>query len=85
MKAQIINIRGTQMNKMQFSEIEFDLEEKGMNVNEVFEMCADENEFVYVSNGFLNGLRKETNDLHEWHHFFKKELDGTFVAGKLYF
>lgn len=85
MKVQKYNVRGTEMNKIQFSEIEFDLENKGLNVNEVFEMIADESEFIYVSNGFLSGLRKDVNDNGEWHHYFKKESDGSFVAGKLQF
>lgn len=85
MKVQVLNIRGTQMNKIAFSEIEDVLEEKGMNVNECFFLMADEKEFIYVSNGFLQGLRKEENDIQEWHHYFKKEEDGNFIAGKLNF
>lgn len=85
MKIQKYNIRGTEMNKIQFSEIEFDLEAKGINVNEAFDLMADEKEFVYVSNGFLRGLSASENDIGEWHHYFKKEADGNFVAGKLNF
>ena len=85
MKTIKYNIRGTEMNKIQFSEIEFFLEEKGLNVNEVFEKIADEKEFIYVSNGFVRGLTSEENEIGEWHHFFKKEIDGNFVAGKLQF
>ena len=85
MKSQKYNIRGTEMNKMQFSEIEDYLEEKGLNVNEIFEMIADEKEFIYVSNGFVSGLRSDENESGEWHHFFKKEEDGSFTAGKLKF
>ena len=73
------------MNKMQFSEIEEILIEKKFNVQEVFEKIADQNEFIYVSNGFIKGLTSEANEFGEWHHFFKKENDGTFVAGKLQF
>lgn len=85
MKAVKFNHRGTEMNKMHFSEIEDYLEEKGFNVNEVFEKIADEKDFVYVSNGFVRGLKSEENEIGEWHHFFKKEADGHFVAGKLQF
>ena len=85
MKIQKYNIRGTEMNKMQFSEIESYLEEKGMNVNEVFGMLADEKEYVYVSNGFVKGLTTVENDHGEWHHYFKKEADGNFIAGKMKF
>jgi len=79
------NIRGTEMNKMQFSEIESYLEGKGLNVDDVFEKIADEKEFIYVSNGFLKGLIADENEVGEWHHFFKKEEGGNFVAGKLQF
>ncbi len=85
MNAQKLHIRGTEMNKMQFSEIEDYLTEIGINVNEAFELMADEKEFVYVSNGFVNGLKKEENEKGEWHHFFKKDQDGNFEAGKLKF
>lgn len=84
MKAQKYTIRGTEINKLQFSEIECYLEEKGMNVNEVFAQIADENEIIYVSNGFIRGL-KEENEAGEWHHYFKKDADGNFDAGKLKF
>lgn len=85
MKLSKYNIRGTEMNKMQFSEIVDYLEEKGLNVNEVFAMIADSNEFIYVSNGFIRGLTTSVNETGEWHHFFKKEGDGNFVAGKMNF
>lgn len=84
MKSTTFTHRGSTINKLQFSEIEFYLEEKGINVNEAFAMMADENEFVYVSNGFLMGLKEETNNEGEWHHYFKKDGD-SFEAGKLKF
>lgn len=82
---QVLFIRGTQMNKVQFSEIEAILEEKEINVNEAFNLLADEKEFIYISNGFLHGLKKEENEQGEWHHFFKKDIDGNFEAGKFIF
>ncbi len=82
---QTLDIRGTRMNKIQFSEIESFLEEKGLNVNESFDLLADEKEFVYVSNGFVEGLNKSENEPGEWHHFFKKDIDGSFEAGKFKF
>lgn len=85
MKIQKLQIRGTEINKMQFSEIEGFLEEKGLNVNNVFNQIADEKEFIYVSNGFVRGLTSETNEVGEWHHFFKKETNNFFTAGKLHF
>lgn len=85
MKLVKYNIRGTEMNKMQFSEVEDYLLEKGLNVDEVFSQIADENEFIYVSNGFVMGLKEKENEQGEWHHYFKKESDGFFTAGKLKF
>lgn len=77
--------RGSEINKLPFSDIEYYLEEKGFNVSELFDMMADEREYVYVSNGFLRGLMAEENEPGEWHHFFKKDSDGDFVAEKLEF
>lgn len=85
MKIEKYNIQGSEFNKIQFSEIEFDLEAKGFNVNEAFNLMADKKEYVFVSNGFLRGLRADVNESGEWHHFFKKQLDGTFEAGKFQF
>lgn len=83
MKMQKLFISGSEINKLQFSEIDSYIEDLGLNVNEVFEMIADENEMIYVSNGFLRGLAQPVTD-GEWHHFFKK-VDGYFIAGKLQF
>ena len=85
MKTEKYNIRGTEMNRIQFSEIEDLLSDKGINVNEAFELMADSREYVYVSNGFVRGLNSDVNDSGEWHHFFKKDTDGTFTAGKFQF
>lgn len=86
MKIEKYNIRGTEMNKIAFSEIEFDLEAKGLDIDEAFELLADEKtEHVYVSNGFVRGLNAEVNEEGEWHHFFKKGEDGNFTAGKMQF
>lgn len=76
--------RGTQINKIAFSDIESYLEEKGMNVNEAFALMADEREYVYVSAGFVRGLRGESEE-GEWHHYFTKDADGDFVASKMKF
>ena len=78
MKIQKINIRGTEMNKVQFSEIEDYLLEKNLNVNEAFNLLADDKEFIYVSNGFIRGLELKENEIGEWHHFFKKNDDNSF-------
>lgn len=85
MKIQKLNIRGTEMNKIRFAEIESYLEERGLDVNSAFAQMADENEFVYVSNGFINGLVRDEKQDGEWHHFFKKDTEGHFIAGKLQF
>lgn len=85
MKTEKYNIRGTEMNKIQFSEIEDLLSDKGIDVDNAFNLMADDREFVYVSNGFIRGINAEINDSGEWHHFFKKESDGSFRAGKFQF
>ena len=85
MKIQKINIRGTEVNKISFLDIEFSLEEKGLNVELIFSQIADQNEFVYVSNGFLRGLNSNENEVGEWHHYFTKDTDGHFIAGKINF
>lgn len=82
MKTFKFNHRGTEINKIQFSEIEMYLEEKGINVHDAFDLMADEKEFVYVSNGFVRCLFNE-NEIGEWHHFFVKE--NGFEALKLKF
>lgn len=74
MEMQKYNIRGTEINKIQFSEIESYLEDKGININATFDMISDEKEFVYVSNGFVKGLTAEVTESGEWHHFFKKNI-----------
>ena len=79
------NHRGTEINKIQFSEIEHELEQKGFDVDFVFDLIADRNEYVFVSNGFIRGLLSEKNEKGEWHHFFKKCDDGDFTAEKLSF
>lgn len=84
MKVLKYNIRGTEMNKIQFFDIIEFLEEKNLNVDEAFDLLADENENIYVSNGFVRGLNNE-NEAGEWHHFFKKDEDGHFTAGKYKF
>jgi hypothetical protein len=76
--------RGTEMNKIAFSEIEDYLLEKGIDADEAFALMADEHEVVYVSNGFVRGLLSDECESGEWHHYFKKE-DNHFVACKLQF
>lgn len=84
MKIQKFNIRGTEINKVSFYDIESFLEEKGIDTNNAFDILSDENEMIYVSNGFISGLKNE-NTVGEWHHFFKKDTDGNFSAGKFKF
>jgi len=85
MNIQKLNIRGTEINKISFSDIELSLEEKGLDTNYIFALIADQKEFVYVSNGFLRGLNSTENEIGEWHHYFTKDTDGHFTAGKLNF
>lgn len=84
-KYQELHIRGKRIYRIPFSEIEDYLVEKGLNSTEIFNLMADENEYVYVSNGFYRGLLNNENDEGEWHHYFRKDEDGDFVAGKLQF
>jgi len=86
MEIQKFNHRGTEINKIAFSEIEFDLEGKGLDVDSVFMQIANEKEYIFVSNGFVNALEREENvSANEWHHYFIKESDGHFRAEKLNF
>ena len=82
---QELDIRGTRMNKVSFWEIEDILVSKGIDSNKAYNDLADEKEMCYLSNGFISGLQKEENEQGEWHHFFKKEEDGSFEAGKFNF
>ena len=82
MKTAKLNIKGSQINKIYFSDIEYDLEEKGFDIDTLFDLMADDNECIYVSNGFLTGLKSE-NEPGEWHHYFIKEND--FEAKRLTF
>ena len=83
-KATAFNHRGSQINRLQFSEIEDYLNEKGINVDNAFNEMADEHEYIYVSNGFINALDRE-NDPSEWHHYFIKDGSNHFIAKKLRF
>jgi hypothetical protein len=47
-------------------------------------LLADESEYVYVSNGFITGLKNNQNSENEWHHFFTKE-GKDFTANKFQF
>ncbi len=84
MNKQTIYSRGTEINKIPFFEIEGYIEKKGINVNEAFMLMADDQENVYVSNGFVSGLLRDENEPGEWHHYFKKE-GNYFEAYKLKF
>ena len=85
MKAEKIYYRGTEINKINFYDLEDLLEEKGL-YKKVFNNCLnEENDCVYVSNGFLLGLNQEEIAHHEWHHYFIKNEDGSFECEKLQF
>ncbi|CAB4153424.1 hypothetical protein UFOVP622_36 [uncultured Caudovirales phage] len=85
MKTEKINYKGTEINKVNFYELEELLEEKGI-YKKVFNNCLnEENDCVYISNGFLLGLTTEENTPNEWHHYFIKQLDGSFECEKLNF
>lgn len=81
------NHRGTTINKIDLFDFQYELESLGFNI---YELCAqigqDGEEIAYVSNGFLAGLREfEDNNDGEWHHYFVKDEEGCFTAGKLKF
>lgn len=84
MNAIKFNHKGTEIVKIQFSEVESYFEEKGIDVNKAFSILADENENIYVSNGFYLGLLNNVNSKNEWHHYFTKE-GNDFVAFKFQF
>jgi hypothetical protein len=70
--------RGTTINKVHYKSIEDECEAKGINMN-VLIPDADE-DFAYVSNGFLLGLSKDECEAGEWHHYFVK--NGTSYEAK---
>lgn len=82
MKTQTIYSRGTQINKIAFSEIEDYIVDLGLNANEVSDALCGDGDFAYVSSGFLRGLKGAEQG--EWHHYFVK-ADGEFEARKLNF
>lgn len=82
---QSIYHRGTEINKVFFYDVEELLESIGLDSNEVYNLLADENEFIYVSNGFCAALKNEEIQNGEWHHYFTKDENGQFEANKLYF
>lgn len=84
MTKETFNYRGSEFQKVYFSDIEDDLIDFGFNSDELFELMADENECVYVSNGFLRGLKNQP-EIGEWHHYFKRNDEGDFDAFKLNF
>lgn len=79
--------RGTEINKVYFYDVEDLFENLSIDSNQVYNLLADENEFIYISNGFCNALKNSSEDIQngEWHHYFTKEEDGSFQANKFYF
>lgn len=86
MNIQKIHNRGTEINKINFYDLEEFLEEKGIYDKAFENLLNEKNDFVYISNGFLYSLRS-TEDVqpNEWHHYFKKDESGFFEAFKLMF
>lgn len=80
---QKISHRGTEINKISLNDNYDELSE----LNYFNELCliADEKEIIYVSNGFLNALKKEKFEEGEWHHYFVKDKEGHFEAEKFNF
>ena len=75
-----INYRGTMIMKCHISDVETSLLNKGLNIDVLF----GDDDYCYVSDGFLTGLAKEENESGEWHHYFTKE-GAIFNANKMYF
>lgn len=85
MTTEKINYRGTEINKINFYDLEDLLEQKGL-YKKVFNNCLnEENDCVYISNGFLLGLNQEEVTPNEWHHYFIKNEDNSFECEKLKF
>lgn len=78
---QTINYRGTSINKVHISDVQDELENKGLNINELF---GEEDDYCYVSCGFMRGLCASENTPGEWHHYFKKD-GADFSAFKMNF
>lgn len=78
---QVLFQSGSRINKVHISQVCDMMEDKCLNVDEVFGM----DDYAYVSDGFLRGLKAETNEPGEWHHYFTKDTDGLFIAFKMIF
>lgn len=81
------NHRGTTINKIDLTNFQEELDFLGLDFMSVWMELGDgETDFIYVSNGFLGLLNNPENMTDgEWHHFFKKNNDGTFEACKFQF
>lgn len=83
MDIQKLNIKGSQVNKIYFSDIEDYLIDCGFDSDELFDIMADSNECIYISNGFLSAVKRNDFEGGEWHHYFIKDND--FEAKRLQF
>lgn len=73
--------RGTEIKKVHINSVQEYLETKGLDIDTLF----GDDDYMYVSDGFIRGLYAEENTDGEYHHYFTKNYDGTFDAHKMNF
>ena len=86
MKTEKINYRGTEINKVDAYDVQdllIDMDLNGKNI--LSQINPNEDDNVYVSNGFLYALKNQESTINEWHHYFIKKLDGSFECEKVNF
>jgi hypothetical protein len=79
--------KNTTINKIHFEDLSDMMADKGLNhsaIQGVLNTICGDDDYAYVSNGFLRGMSSDEIEMQEWHHYFIK--DGSeFSAGKLNF
>ena len=82
-----INYKNTTINKIHFEDLRDIMTDKGLNhiaIQGVLNTICGDDDYAYVSNGFLRGMSAEEIEIQEWHHYFIKE-GVEFLSGKLNF
>jgi hypothetical protein len=73
MKVQKIENRGTEINKVDAFDLKDLLIDMNLNGKRILsEINPNDEDFVYISNGFLNAVKNQECSINEWHHFFIK-------------
>lgn len=81
-----ISNRGTSIIKLWICDkVEEMLENINISPRQLEDQIGDGNGYIYISNGFLSALEYGSVEEREWHHYFKKDEDGNFYAGKYCF